>query len=139
MDECLSCAAGRCPLGHRLQRVLVKNESQMYKCDICRQLPSIGSKLFGCSKCDWDICASCLEAAYGRTTKRDSATCPLGHLMRCSTTMSKLRCDSCKKKLKRYRKHMSCSKCDYDVCSTCVPINQSNVIKPQLASGPGLE
>mmetsp|Transcript_13724 Transcript_13724/g.15632 ORF Transcript_13724/g.15632 Transcript_13724/m.15632 type:complete len:1054 (-) Transcript_13724:2346-5507(-) len=52
-----------CPeKSHPLKRFHVPN--RFFACDVCDRKPSVGSLMFGCRACDWDICSNCAEINY---------------------------------------------------------------------------
>lgn len=46
-----------CPGGHGPQCIKVPTED--FSCDSCKFMLPVGSKIFSCRICDWDICADC--------------------------------------------------------------------------------
>merc|ERR1711964_151150 len=48
----------KCPGGHSTQEF--RTPTDKYNCDVCKQrgFPK-NSRMYGCRKCDWDMCAKC--------------------------------------------------------------------------------
>lgn len=49
-----------CPKGHALKDFVTDKE---YVCDLCRKSFTTGTTLYGCRKCDYDVCRKCLPKA----------------------------------------------------------------------------
>eukprot|EP00929_Paragymnodinium_shiwhaense_P076756 TRINITY_DN39512_c0_g1_i1.p1 TRINITY_DN39512_c0_g1~~TRINITY_DN39512_c0_g1_i1.p1 ORF type:complete len:1056 (-),score=231.60 TRINITY_DN39512_c0_g1_i1:92-3259(-) len=53
------CREGLCLQGHRLLPHSTLQDG--YACDRCKTRFPTGTMLFGCRRCDWDLCASCCD------------------------------------------------------------------------------
>ena len=52
-----------CPAGHTLASFQTPRPG--FGCDLCKSSMSIGSPMFGCRVCDYDLCSSCYSGALG--------------------------------------------------------------------------
>eukprot|EP00929_Paragymnodinium_shiwhaense_P008191 TRINITY_DN112133_c0_g1_i1.p1 TRINITY_DN112133_c0_g1~~TRINITY_DN112133_c0_g1_i1.p1 ORF type:complete len:409 (+),score=126.75 TRINITY_DN112133_c0_g1_i1:124-1350(+) len=71
-EEAVDPAAGRCPEGHPLHRLVL--EVQGGGCDLCEKDVPKGDVLWGCRFCNWDACDVCHEkkADYYEPDESDS-------------------------------------------------------------------
>ena len=54
--NCIPCPAGHCA------PAWISPDDDPFKCDICGDDTLIGRRLYGCRRCDWDVCDSCVLA-----------------------------------------------------------------------------
>ena len=99
-----------------------------YSCNRCRKSVPTGSKLFGCRRCNFDVCGSCVTEQLG-------CTCPEG-LKPFTTPNSTWSCSKCHQKFPMGSKLFGCRSCNFDVCGPCA-VEHMSLKQPEGARSAG--
>lgn len=113
-----SIPEARCGQGHLLLRFATEVEG--FHCDGCgrREIP-IGTTLWGCRLCNYDICVVCHQEPSKKAVPEEC--CPSGHrLQSFVTSCGGANCDACGRRPIPLGKTMwGCRTCNYDKCWNC--------------------
>ena len=113
-----------CTGGHGLQSFSTPTNS--YYCDKCKKRFPKNTILFGCRTCDFDACGTCVPSEYASSQIalfHSANACPAGHdLVGFNALSNGYNCNRCTKKFTKGTRLCGCRECNYDVCSTCMPI-----------------
>jgi hypothetical protein len=55
-QRCITCPAGHCAT------VEISPDDDPFACDVCSEDMLIGRRIYGCRRCDWDVCDACVLA-----------------------------------------------------------------------------
>ena len=112
-DKCASCSTD-CPGHHGLTGFYTPGDG--FGCDACGEILAQDSVMFGCRKCNYDLCANCVMN-----------DCPKGcGLTEFQTPHPRYSCDGCykrtgvKKQLPTGTTMYGCRPCNYDLCEDCI-------------------
>ena len=112
-DKCASCSTD-CPGHHGLTGFYTPGDG--FGCDGCGEILAQDSVMFGCRKCNYDLCANCVMN-----------DCPKGcGLTEFQTPHPRYSCDGCykrtsvKKQLTTGTTMYGCRPCNYDLCEDCI-------------------
>eukprot|EP00931_Biecheleriopsis_adriatica_P093565 TRINITY_DN6729_c0_g2_i3.p1 TRINITY_DN6729_c0_g2~~TRINITY_DN6729_c0_g2_i3.p1 ORF type:complete len:837 (-),score=172.01 TRINITY_DN6729_c0_g2_i3:70-2580(-) len=76
--------------------------------------------MYGCRKCNFDLCSACAQATASRSGASSQKPCPSGHSLKSFATQEKgYQCDGCSSKLEKGATMYGCRKCNFDLCSRC--------------------
>ena len=107
-----------CPSNHELKEFMPfqLKEFDSFRCDGCMKSAKPTDTLYGCRRCNYDLCESC----YGKNQSK--IKCEKGHtliytLNRKYSTAGYI-CDKCFTSFKRGKSY-HCKYCEYDLCSKC--------------------
>ena len=129
-DVCQSCVSPiksvsasskieNCPGQHGLTRFSTPHSS--FRCDVCKKRFPTGATMYGCRRCNYDVCQSCVSPIKSMSASSKMENCPGQHgLTRFSTPRSSFRCDVCKKGFPTGTTLYGCRRCNYDVCKSCI-------------------
>ena len=125
-DE-LNKLAGTCKNGHKLKTFIPGRSG--YGCDGCRKSIASNVQVYGCRKCNYDLCTNC-NTKQGGTTKKKSnnsnADCMNGHeLKKFVPGRYGFGCDGCGRSIHPNETLYGCRRCDYDLCENCHQIKKS--------------
>ena len=106
-DKCNNCSTD-CPEHHGLKGFYTPIDG--FGCDACGEVYEADSVMFGCRKCNYDLCANCVMN-----------DCPKNHgLAEFEVPRSSFSCDGCKKKMPIGSTLYGCRACNYDLCDDCI-------------------
>ena len=118
-DKCASCSTD-CPGHHGLTGFYTPGDG--FGCDACGEILAQDSVMFGCRKCNYDLCANCVMN-----------DCPKGcGLTEFQTPHPRYSCDGCwkrtgvKRQLPTGTTMYGCRACNYDLCEDCIFPQQSD-------------
>ena len=101
-----------CPEAHGLRQFRTKHNG--YRCDGCKRLAQVDIKMWGCRKCNYDLCKSCYNTS--------AAKCDSGHhlfLTNVRSSSTAWKCSGCRTMSSASTKSYHCRICEYDLCSKC--------------------
>eukprot|EP00927_Polykrikos_kofoidii_P000796 TRINITY_DN10306_c0_g1_i1.p1 TRINITY_DN10306_c0_g1~~TRINITY_DN10306_c0_g1_i1.p1 ORF type:complete len:1133 (+),score=132.40 TRINITY_DN10306_c0_g1_i1:350-3400(+) len=107
-DVCDHCKPPvfQCPKGHLLQHW--GSSCSATTCQSCAAEFPKGSLMWGCRRCNWDLCERCTPRA-----------CPQGHLLERAIAAGDYSCHECRNVVSRGLVKWTCRTCNWDMCSEC--------------------
>ncbi|CAM9215228.1 unnamed protein product, partial [Ectocarpus fasciculatus] len=123
-----------CPDAHGLFAFTTPNDS--WHCSVCLGSIPAGSRVHGCRRCNYDVCADCsLSPDDGSVTVVEGPfNCPGGHGHNLYTMPRDSVCDICRGSIPQGSRAFGCRLCDHDVCASCgmSPEGDVRVREPEL-------
>jgi len=106
-----------CPQKHRLVG-FANGHIIKFKCDNCESLSDEGAVIYGCRRCDYDLCKACVDQM--EKTLPAKGECPEGHkLKEFETPTMNWRCNVCRKQFHQGTILHGCRECNFDLCNGC--------------------
>jgi len=122
----------KCGKNHGLVRFTADDDD--YGCDVCQSTIEMGTYVYGCDKCDWDMCSKCEEKKqkeydikYGAHT---DMKCDKGHnIIRFETRSAHSACSICNANIPHATYLLNCWKCNWNMCLNCEETRHQKINK----------
>jgi hypothetical protein len=106
----------KCKQGHALQPFVLKETG--HSCDKCEKDIPKGASIYGCQKCEFDLCSHCSKRGADEGVR--ALVCKSKHPLKRVTMVERGHsCDKCEEDLPKGTSAHSCVACEYDLCDVC--------------------